>query len=198
MTIETSPQPGRPVMTAREAARLLHKDHRTIRRMIESGELAGGAHPGAQRRRWYVYADQFNQAAEFNAVTGSKQLEQPDAVAAERDRLLRENAALQAELISTKDAYHVVLASQATMREALTDYQRSVDALLAGTNAFQDAAAYFQAAVAGLQSSNTKLNEVAGSYSDALHQHLIPGQVSWPDNRQPRAPRSATDCDTER
>lgn len=195
MTIETSPQPGRPVMSARAAAHLLHKDPRTIRRMIESGDLAGGAHPGPQRRRWYVYADQFSQTT---AVTASRQLEQPDAVMAERDRLLRENADLRAELINTKDAYHVVLASQATMREALTDYQRSVDELLAGTNAYQDAAAHFQAAVASLQSSNTKLNQVTGSYSDALHQHLIPGQVSWLDNQQPRGAPGDPDPDTER
>lgn len=172
MTIETSPQSGRPVMTAREAARHLRKDPRTIQRMIEAGELAGGAHPGPQRRRWYVYADQFNRGPAQAVTTG---VEQAGNVATERDRLLQENAELRAELVSTKEAYRVVLASQAAMREALTDYQQSVDAVLAGTTAFRDAAAHFQAAVAGLQSSNTKLNEVAGSYSDALHQYLIPG-----------------------
>lgn len=179
MTIETSPQPGRPVMTAREAARLLRKDPRTIQRMIDSGELAGGAHLGPQRRRWYVYADQFGRPGE--AV--NKELERSDSVEIERDRLLRENAELRAELISTRDAYHVVLASQATMREAIADYQRSVDEILTGTNAFRDAAVHFQAAVVGLQASNTKLNEVAGSYSDALHQHLIPGHVAWLDEQ---------------
>ena len=61
------------------------------------------------------------------------------------------------------------------MREALADYQRSVDDLLAGTTGFREAAADFQSAAAGLQSSNAKLNAIVGAYSDALHQHLIPG-----------------------
>lgn len=173
MTIEVAPDPGRPVMTAREASRLLRKDPRTVKRMIESGELAGGAQPGAQRRQWYVYADQFTRTAAQNAPPPP--LDATDDVAVERDRLLQENLELRAELISTKEAYRLVLAAQATTREALAEYQRSVDQILAGTNAFRDAAAHFQAAVTGLQSSNSKLNEVAGAYSDALHQSLVPG-----------------------
>lgn len=194
MTTETSPQQGRPVMTAREAARLLRKDPRTIRRMIESGELAGGAHPGPQRRRWYVYADQFGRPAQSAAAS---QLDHADAVATERDRLLRENAELRAELSSTRYAYHVVLASQAMMREAVDDYQRSVDEILTGTNAFRDAAVHFQAAVVGLQASNTKLNKVAGSYSDALHQHLIPAHVAWLDEHADQSTANADVPDAE-
>ncbi|GAT01868.1 putative uncharacterized protein [Mycolicibacterium fortuitum subsp. acetamidolyticum] len=181
MTTEKSPQPGRPVMTAREAARLLRKDPRTIQRMIEDGELDGGAHQGPQRRRWFVYADQFNRPSAEIAPAAQAASD----VAAERDRLLLENADLRAELISTKEAYRLVLASQATMHEALTDYQRSVDELLAGTTAFRDAAAHFQAAVSGLQSSNSKLNQVAGAYSDALHQGLIPGHAGTLGNAGP-------------
>lgn len=179
MTIEVAPEPGRPVMTAREAARLLRKDPRTVQRMIESGELAGGAQPCAQRRRWYVYADQFNRPA---AETARARPVTADDVAVERDRLIQENAELRAELISTREAYRLVLASQATMRDALNDYQRSVDDVLAGANAFRDAAAHFQAAVTGLQSSNAKLNEVAGAYSDALHQNLVPGHAGSLDS----------------
>lgn len=182
MTIEVVPEPGRPVMTAREAARLLRKDPRTVQRMIASGELAGGAQPGAQRRRWYVYADQFSRPP---AQITEAPITSED-VAADRDRLVQENAELRAELVSTREAYRVVLASQAIMRDALTDYQASVDEILAGTNAFRDAAAHFQTAVTGLQSSNSKLNEVVGAYSDALHQNLVPGHAgSIDDNRAP-------------
>lgn len=178
MTTERIPQPGRPVMTAREAARLLRKDHRTIQRMIETGQLDGGAYHGPQRRRWFVYADQFDRPSAPPTSTA----ERVGDVTAERDRLLHENAELRAELISTQEAYRLVLASQATMREALTDYQRSVDEILAGATAFRDAAAHFEAAVSGLQSSNSKLNQIAGSYSDALHQNLIPGHAGTLDD----------------
>ncbi|WP_161966865.1 helix-turn-helix domain-containing protein [Mycobacterium marinum] len=160
-------------MTAREAARFLRRDPRTIRRMIESGELAGGADPGTHRRRWYVYADQFGQPVTppLESATELGELQ------AERDRLRNENADLRAELVSTKEAYRLVLASQATMREALADYQRSVDEVLTGTDRFREAATHFQNAAVGLQSSNSKLNAVLGTYSDALHQNLVPGHA---------------------
>lgn len=171
MTIETSPEPGRPVMTAREAARVLQRDPRTIRRMIRSGELAGGADPGGQRRRWYVYTDQISSSGH----KGSRPADADSSLQADNQRLRDENADLRARLISSEEAYRVVLASQATMREALADYQKSVDDLLAGTTGFREAAGHFQSAAAGLQSSNAKLNAIVGAYSDALHQHLIPG-----------------------
>ncbi len=172
MTIESRPEPGRPVMTAREAARVLRRDPRTIKRMIQTGELAGGADSRGQRRQWYVYTDQI-QAPAFTRAAA----EADSGLRAENQRLRDENADLHARLISSEESYRLVLASQSTMREALADYQRSVDDLLAGTDAFREAAVRFQSAAAGLQSSNTKLNATIGSYSDALHQHVIPGHA---------------------
>lgn len=173
MTIETSPEPGRPVMTAREAARVLRKDHRTVQRMIQDGELDGGADPSGQRRRWYVYTDQIGPSGLISP--------QPNAGAAapdlltENEHLREENTELRARLLSSEEANRLLLASQATMREALTDYQSSVDELLAGTTGFREAAGHFQNAAAGLQASNSKLNAIIGNYSDALHQQMIPG-----------------------
>jgi hypothetical protein len=169
MTIETSPEPGRAVMTAREAARVLRKDHRTIQRMIQDGELDGGADPSGQRRRWYVYTDQIGRSGLISS--------RPDApdLLTENERLREENTELRARLLSSEESNRLLLASQATMREALTDYQSSVDELLAGATGFREAAGHFQNAAAGLQASNSKLNAIIGSYSDALHQHLIPG-----------------------
>lgn len=171
MTMDTSPEPGRPVMTAREAGRVLRRDPRTIRRMIESGELAGGADPSGQRRQWFVYTDQISSPAlnAGSAGPGDENLREENA------RLQLEVAGLRARLISSEEAYRLILASQSTMRDALSDYQRSVDALLAGTNGYRDAAVQFQNAAAGLQSSNSKLNAIIDTYSDALHQNLIPG-----------------------
>ncbi|MBY6388575.1 helix-turn-helix domain-containing protein [Rhodococcus erythropolis] len=165
---ETSPEPGRPVMTAREAGRVLRKDPRTIRRMIESGELAGGAEHGAQRRRWFVYADQ------VDPHSGKSHSASAPEVRATDDRLRADIDDLRGRLASSEETVRLLLASQSTMREALADYQRSVDDLLSGTTAFRDAAAHFQNAAANLHGSNTKLNAVVDSYSDALTQHNIP------------------------
>ena len=169
---ETSPDPGRPVMTAREAGRVLRKDPRTIRRMIESGELAGGAEPGAQRRRWFVYTDQ------VDSRSGSSHSARAPESRPSEERLREDNADLRSRLASSEETVRLLLASQATMREALADYQRSVDDILSGTTAFRDAAAHFQNASANLHASNTKLNAVVNSYSDALTQHSIPDNAS--------------------
>jgi hypothetical protein len=172
MTFETSPEPGRAVMTAREAARVLRKDHRTVQRMIQDGDLDGGADPSGQRRRWYVYTDQIGPSGLIPHRDVGAAV--PDLLA-ENERLREENTDLRARLLTSEESYRLLLASQATMREALTDYQSSVDELLAGTTGFREAAGHFQNAAAGLQASNSKLNAIIGSYSDALHQHLIPG-----------------------
>lgn len=169
---ETSPDPGRPVMTAREAGRVLRKDPRTIRRMIESGELAGGAEPGAQRRRWFVYADQVDSRP-------GKTHTAPAPSTRASDDLQRETIDdLRGRLAKSEETVRLLLATQATMREALADYQRSVDDLLSGTTAFRDAASHFQNASANLHASNTKLNDVVNAYSDALTQHSIPDNAS--------------------
>lgn len=183
MTMDTSPQRGRPVVTAREAGRVLRRDPRTIRRMIESGELAGGADSSGQRRQWFVYTDQISSPVAVGAALALP-ADHVD-LRAENARLQLEVAALRARLTSTEDAYRLVLASQSTMREALSDYQESVDAMLAGTNGFRDAATQFHAAATGLQASNSKLTAIIDTYSDALHQTLIPGDAGSLDAQSP-------------
>lgn len=177
MTIENRPEPGRSVMTAREAARYLRKDPRTVRRMIETGQLAGYASTTGERRRWYVYIDQLGPGTPIagpHSLGRQRTTSAPD-VHAENARLRRENSDLRAQLTSTEDAYRTVLAEQATMQEALVEYQQSVDQMLAGTSSYRDAAHQFQNAATSLQASNAKLTAILGRYQSALHQQLIPG-----------------------
>jgi hypothetical protein len=58
MAMASRPSRNRPVTGVPEAARILGRDVRTVRRMIEAGELEGGAARGHQRRQWFVYSDQ--------------------------------------------------------------------------------------------------------------------------------------------
>jgi regulator of replication initiation timing len=179
MTIEIRPEQGRSVMTAREAARYLRKDPRTVRRMIESGQLAGFTDNTGERRRWYVYTDQLGPGgpiADHKSAGRQRTVGAPD-LHVENVRLRQENSDLRAQLTSTEDAYRTVLAQQATMQEALANYQQSVDQLLAGTSSYREAAEQFQGAATSLQASNAKLTAVLGSYQSALHQQLIPDHL---------------------
>jgi hypothetical protein len=180
MAIETRPQEGRPAMSAREAARILRRDVRTVRRMIEDGEIAGGAQPGQKYRRWYVYIDRLPSTAAPRRADAHAGAE-VHTLRAENARLQADNTELRARLMSTEETNRLLLASQATLREAVTDYQSSIAEVLAGldgyrqaADGYRDSAEHFHRGVTALQASNAKLNTVLDHYSDALSQHTTP------------------------
>jgi len=174
MTLETSPQPGRPVMTAPQAARTLRKDLRTVRRMIERGELAGGAEQGPKYQRWYVYADQLTGPA----VAGTSSATTSDtALTSEIQRLQASNAELRAKLLAAEDTNRVLLAAQATQREAFIQYRQSVDDILAGAAGYRAAAEHFERATTGLQTSGAMLTNVIDNYGEALIQYGYEGNL---------------------
>lgn len=173
MALETRPQVGRPVISAREAARQLRLDPRTVKKKIEAGELAGGVHPGPKQRRWYVYADQ--------VLTDAGEL---GRLRTEVVHLRADNADLQAQLLAAQETNRLLLASQAQMRESLQNYQQSAAEVTSAASGFRDAADGYRAAAQGferatahLQTSNASLNEVLENYGDALSQHNVPGHL---------------------
>jgi Mg2+ and Co2+ transporter CorA len=182
MAMETRPQEGRPATSAKEAARLLRRDIRTVRRMIEDGELDGGASPGPnRRRRWFVYVDQ---------LPGSRPPTQPrpTPVAPEIAQLREEIAQLRARVMSGDETNRLLVASHATLRDTMAEYQTVMSEILAAADGFRqaadqyrgagdlyrDSAQHYQRAVSGLQQINTKLNTMLEHYSDALSQHIAP------------------------
>lgn len=174
MTLETSPQPGRPVMTARQAARTLRKDLRTVRRMIERGELAGGAEQGPKYQRWYVYVDQLTGPA----VAGTSfAIPSVAVLAAEVQRLQASNADLGAKLLAAEESNRVLLAAQATQRDAFIQYRQSVDDIISGAAGYRAAAEHFERATAGLQASGALLANVIDNYGEALVQYGYEGNL---------------------
>lgn len=181
MTLEASPQPGRPAMTAREAARTLRLDVRTVRRMLENGELAGYTQQGPKQRRWYVYADQVT----TGPTAGTPTTRTGDAaLAAEVQRLQAVNSSLAdantdltAKLLAAEESNRVLLAAQATQREAFIHYRKSVDDILSGVAGYRQAAEHFERATMGLQTSGALLTSVIDNYGEALAQHGIPGHL---------------------
>ena len=181
MTLEASPQPGRPAMTAREAARTMRLDVRTVRRMLENGELAGYTQQGPKQRRWYVYADQITSSSSVSTPTAGAG---DGPLAAEVQRLQTVNSSLAdantdltAKLLAAEESNRVLLAAQATQREAFIQYRKSVDDILSGVAGYRQAAEHFERATIGLQTSGALLTSVIDNYGEALAQHGIPGHL---------------------
>lgn len=107
MVMVGRPQRGRPVTAVPVAARLLGRDVRTVRRMIESGELEGAVVPGRQRRRWFVYSDQlpgFAPSTSPRLRSGSEQ--------SELAVLREENADLRARAQAAEEGERLLLAKR--------------------------------------------------------------------------------------
>ncbi|MEE3755230.1 helix-turn-helix domain-containing protein [Mycobacterium intracellulare] len=185
MTLETSPQPGRPVMTARQAARTLRLDVRTVRRMIERGELAGGAEQGPKQQRWYVYADQLTPSAGDKPSADDR----ASVLASEVRRLQAANTDLTAKLQASEEINRILLAAQATQREAFAIRNKAVDEILSGIAGYRTAAEHFERATTGLQATASLLTGVVDSYGEALVQYGYDGD--------PRALTNSPDTDRD-
>jgi len=179
MTLEDSPQQGRPTMSARDAARALRVDHRTVQKMIESGELAGGAKAGTKQRRWYVYVDQIHGTA-----PPPTDLSEVAALRVELNAARAATADLQAQLNSTQETNRLLLAGQAQLRASLADAQRALADSVAAGEAFREAADAYRRGAEGygqvierLQSSAVQITDVADNYADALSQYNTPGHL---------------------
>ena len=189
MVMGSRPQRGRPVTGVPEVARILERDVRTVRRMIESGELEGGAVPGRQRRQWFVYTDQ------LVLVGSAASAETPKSELTEA-ALRAENADLRARVVAAEEGERLLLAGHATLREALRESQSTIAALLGaresmdrGAEAYRAAADSYRAAaeeyrtgadgyvqvVTQAQATIGMLQNALEQYSDTIAQHITPG-----------------------
>ncbi len=190
MVMGSRPQRGRPVTGVPEAARILGRDVRTVRRMVESGQLEGGAVPGPQRRQWFVYTDQLESPAPAaNAATAKSEH-------AELAALRAENADLRARVVAAEEGERLLLAGHATLREALREsqstlagmlaartsmergvegYRAAADGYRAAAEEFREGAEGYLAVVGRTQASIGMLQSVLEQYSDTISQYVTPG-----------------------
>lgn len=189
MVMGSRPQRGRPVTGVPQAARMLGRDVRTVRRMIESGELEGGASLADKRRQWFVYTDQplFQAPAPRRAA-------QPDQ--GEIAALRAENADLRARAIAAEEGERLLLAGQATLRDALRQSQSTLAAVMTANESmlrgaegyrvaadgyrtaadeFRQGAAGYVEVVSQAQATIGLLESVLERYSDTIAQHITPG-----------------------
>lgn len=189
MVMGSRPQRGRPVTGVREAARILGRDVRTVRRMIESGQLEGGASSGGQRRRWFVYSDQLvTQPPAHSRVARSEDGE----IAA----LRAEVADLRARAMAAEEGERLLLAGQATLRDAVREsqsmlaavvaanermvrgtdgYRAAADGYRSAADEFREGATGYVQAVSQAQTTISMLEAVLERYSDTIAQHITPG-----------------------
>ena len=142
MVMGSRPQHGRPVTGVSQAARMLGRDVRTVRRMIESGELEGGASLVRERRQWFVYTDQpLFQAPPHRPVARSEH--------GELAALRAENADLRARAMAAEEGERLLLAGQATLRDALRESQSTLAAVMTANESMMRGAEGYQAAADG-------------------------------------------------
>ncbi|MEE6140840.1 hypothetical protein SKC41_31700 [Mycobacterium sp. 050128] len=189
MAMGSRPERGRPVTGAPEAARILGRDVRTVRRMIESGVLEGGTSTGGQRRQWFVYTDQLTPPA---ATVRSGARTEGSEIAA----LRAENADLRARALAAEEGERLLLAGQATLRDALRESQSTLAAMISANanmqrgadgyraaaegyrtaaDEFREGATGYVQAISQAQSTIGMLDGVLERYSDTIAQHITPG-----------------------
>lgn len=167
MVIESRPQSGRPVISAREAARILRRDVRTVRRMIESGDLQGGATAGPKQKRWYVYADQIRDTA---AATPT---EQASSATSSADEL----ADLKAQIVALQESHRLLSASHALSLAALEDYKAAAEGFRIAADGYRTAADGYREAAQKYQSSADGFHGALTDHHDAMAQFTTPGHL---------------------
>jgi hypothetical protein len=163
MVMGSRPQRGRPVTGVPQAARMLRRDVRTVRRMIESGELEGGASLAAERRQWFVYTDQ--PLLQAPAQPAAAQPEQGEIAV-----LRAENADLRARAIAAEEGERLLLAGQATLRDALRESQSTLTAVLAANESVMRGAEGYRAAADGYRSAADEFRQGATGYVEVVTQ----------------------------
>lgn len=180
MSLDSSPSPpGRPTVSARQAGKLLRRDQRTVKRMIEEGQLEGGCQLINERTRWFVYADQITQHEQPPAATGHQEL--ADAVEA----LRAEVAAARATAATVQETNRVLLANQAIMLSALNEYREASDSTAAIADDYHALTERHRSIAARYRSSADKFAQALGNYRDIVGQLLAPDDLSSLDHTDP-------------
>lgn len=173
VTVDPSrPQPGRPTISTRQAAKLLRRDPRTVRRMIRDGELEGGCQVLNERTRWFVYSDQ------IAAPTRPGRPPTPTPYASEVEDLRAAVARATAEKLATQETNRLLLASQDLLMDALGQYQQATEEAVAIANEYRELSGRHHDAAERFRDSADKFATVIGNYRDIIGQHTTPDDLS--------------------
>ena len=164
---------------------MMRRDVRTVRRMIQDGDLEGGAHLGPKQRRWYVYLDQLAPASVSGKDLPSGRDHADDASLGAEIRVLRaENDELRAQVVAANEAARLLMAAHATLLDAVERHRMSTaemagaaDGYRMAAEGYQTSAERYRQAATGFQTTSDSLMGVIGQYRDALSQFTTPGNL---------------------
>jgi hypothetical protein len=176
MGLHSSPSPGRPTVSARQAGKLLRRDQRTVQRMIEEDQLEGGCHVINERRRWFVYSDRSLRPEQSPTPAGYQQL--ADSLAA----LQAEVAAARATAASVQETNRLLLANQAILLNALNEYRQASDDTAALADDYRALTERQSSIAARYRSSADSFAQALGNYRDIVSQGLTPDDLSSLDD----------------
>lgn len=155
--VETTPA-SRNFVYLREAARRLNRDHRTVKNMVISGSLRGGAEPHPQRLRWYVYTDQLPTETAPNTPAPAPTPVSTAATTSVPPEVLAQLADQAAEIVTLKHSNRVLTAAVGDLLDALEHYKAGAQSALTTASHFERAADGFSATVGHYRDVIAQLN----------------------------------------
>lgn len=173
--LQRPPQPGRPTVSLRQAARLLRRDPRTVQRMVRDGELEGGSVSAKQRTRWYVYSDQLSPTGQLRSERSSPSDSTPSS---EISQLRAEVAAAKAQAAEAVESNRLILASQAMLLTALSQYRNAGDEISAISDDYRAIIDRHAEAAHRYRDSADSFASILETYRDVISQFFTPNDAS--------------------
>jgi hypothetical protein len=157
----------------------LRRDQRTVKRMIEAGQLEGGCQLVNERRRWFVYTDQMTRPDHSPAPADYQQL--VDSVAA----LQAEVASARASAAEAQETNRLLLANQAILLNALNEYREASDETAAIAEDYRALTERHSSIAAHYRTSADNFAQALGNYRDIVGQTLTPDDLSSLNDTDP-------------
>ncbi|EHB46441.1 hypothetical protein MycrhDRAFT_6245 [Mycolicibacterium rhodesiae JS60] len=186
MSSSPPPQPGRPTVSLAQAAKLLGKDWRTVKRLVENGDLDGGATLEGKRPTYYVYADQLLSAAALPASQDASSL--LDTIAGLHQELEQSRAAeaharesearARAAAAATEETNRLLQANQAILLGAVQEFQHASDAAAALVDDYRALTDRHWSMAGQYRDAATGFAKAADNYQDILGRLLTPDDAS--------------------
>ncbi len=173
-------------MPLAQAAKILGKDWRTVKKLVEAGTLEGGSALVAKRRRYFVYADQLEHVDNRQSSGRDRQLlDTIDAL--QRELALSRAAAAsareaearaQAAASSAQETNRLLQANQAILLSAVKDFHDASDDTAGLVDDYRALTDRHWSISGKYRSSASNFAQAADNFQDILGRLLTPDDVS--------------------
>jgi uncharacterized phage infection (PIP) family protein YhgE len=179
-------QPGRPTVPLSQAAKILGKDWRTVKRLVETGELEGGSTLVAKRRTYYVYADQLAQRGTGQGTDGDRELLETIAelrrelgqTRASEERARAAESRAQAAAAAAQETNRLLQANQAILLSAVKDFQGASDDTAGLVDDYRALTDRHWSISDKYRSSASNFAQAADNFQNILGRLLTPDDIS--------------------